>query len=148
MRVCLCFRIHVSFSSPLYSIKRMDSCYWLYLVFIPNIFYIAGSLSLIIFKGMCLTEGKQKQQQKQLKIQKRVLHNNNLCVMRTQKNHAAYTHVVLLRSFLEVDDEKKLMRLMVHNWCLDEDFWCVLLYCRVFVWPLYRHVYYGSVQFV
>ena len=148
MCVCLCVRIHVSFSSPLYSIKRMDSCYWLYLVFIPNIFYIAGSLSLIIFKGMCLTEGKQKQQQKQLKIQKRVLHNNNLCVMRTQKNHAAYTHVVLLRSILEVDDEKNLMRLMVHNWCLDEDFCVFCCIGRSLSGLCITTFYYGSVQFV
>ena len=40
IRVCMAMRSHTCvFSSPLYSIKRMDSCYRLYLVFIPNIFY-------------------------------------------------------------------------------------------------------------
>ena len=108
-------RLHTCvFSFPLYSIKRMDSCYRLYLVFIPNIFYHCRFPFPYNIQRHVLNRREAKSAVKAAKDSMRVLHKT-LCVMRTQKNHAAYTHVVLLRSFLEVDDEKKLMRLMVHN---------------------------------
>ena len=96
----------------LFSIKRMDSCYRLYLVFIPNILYLCRfPFPYDIQRQVGLNRREAKAAAKAAKDSKESVAQQLVCE-ETQKNHAAYTHVVLLRSILEVD-EKKLMGLMV-----------------------------------
>ena len=63
---------------------------------------------------MSLNRREAKAAAKAAKDSKESVAQQQLVCEETLKNHAAYTHVVLLRSILEVD-EKKLMGLMVQS---------------------------------
>ena len=109
-------RLHTCvFSFPLYSIKRMDSCYRLYLVFIPNIFYHCRFPFPYDIQRHVLNRREAKSAVKAAKDSKESVAQQQLvCDEDTEESCCVYTR----RSspfILEVDDEKKLMRLMVHN---------------------------------